>query len=198
MENCVENIGKGIVSEKILKSIKEGLKVLFVENKGKHNEEKQIAIVVNIKAKAQGFDIDYTFNLMDPSTGEIYLKSNGERRVWMLKKALESSTIKLIDENLKTCPSCGKKALEEGQNICYDCRHKVKKDFFDKKVVLDEKPFFLDDEQVDSLLGDTNTIVTARAGSGKTRVLTAKLIDLFFNQDVREDEVIAFCFNKKT
>lgn len=70
-----------------------------------------------------------------------------------------------------------------------------KKQFFQHRVSLNGRPFILDDEQIDAVLSNQHSIITARAGSGKTRVLTAKLIDLFVNCNVKEDEVLTFCFN---
>lgn len=73
---------------------------------------------------------------------------------------------------------------------------KEKQKFFETRVKMNGEPFKLDDEQAWAVLAPGNAIVTARAGSGKTRVLTAKLIDLFVNQDVKKDEALAFCFNR--
>ena len=72
----------------------------------------------------------------------------------------------------------------------------VKKSFFNDNVRIGNLPFILDDEQAGTLLSKTNTLITARAGSGKTRVLVAKIVDLIYNEKCKEDEVLAFCFNK--
>lgn len=42
-----------------------------------------------------------------------------------------------------------------------------------------------------------NTLVTARAGSGKTRTIVAKIIYLLAHEDVKPEEIIVFAFNKK-
>lgn len=86
---------------------------------------------------------------------------------------------------------------EEEQRILAAIRRvrNEKKKFFESRVKINGTPFILDDEQADAVLSDRHAIVTARAGSGKTRVLTAKLIDLLVNCGIRDDEVLAFCFN---
>ncbi|MCQ2564410.1 MAG: UvrD-helicase domain-containing protein, partial [Clostridia bacterium] len=68
--------------------------------------------------------------------------------------------------------------------------------FFINNVKVDNKPYELDDEQLDSVLINDNTLVTARAGSGKTRTLVAKLIYLFEKQNMNKNNVLAFCFNR--
>lgn len=86
--------------------------------------------------------------------------------------------------------------LEETRRIeaIKRARNKKRK-FFLERVSLNGEPVKLDDEQIDAVLSDGYSIVTARAGSGKTRVLTAKMIDLLANCGVKEDELLAFCFN---
>ena len=70
------------------------------------------------------------------------------------------------------------------------------KKFFNENVKFNDKPFTLDDEQIAAVLSNQNTLITARAGSGKTRVLIAKLIYLFECQKLNENNVLAFCFNR--
>lgn len=186
---------RSYVPNNTIKSIKEGMTVEYTKDSIRNTGTKY-ATIFNIRKNVINNEFVYTFNLMDAKTGVIFSKPDGEPKTWVLKNALESGAIKILDDNLQACPKCGRKILSEGQTICYECAHGEKKEFFDKKVALNDDAFTLDDEQVDAILSDTNTIVTARAGSGKTRVLTAKLIDLFYNQGIREDEVLAFCFNK--
>ncbi len=71
------------------------------------------------------------------------------------------------------------------------------KTWFEKHVTLDDKPYTLDLEQAKAVL-DThkNTIVTARAGSGKTRVIVAKVAYLVAIQKLRLDEIKIFVFNR--
>ena len=183
--------------EKIAKIIKEDLMVFYSSKQGSHLGCTTPVKIKNLVEVYQKDEVDFKFNLIDVKTG-LYLEKDGTRRVWMLDAALRLGTIMipLDDENLKVCSRCKRRACEETQDICHDCEIKEKKQFFSTKIKMDGKPFLLDDEQADCLLSNQHTIVTARAGSGKTRVLTAKLIDLFFNQGVKVDQVLAFCFNK--
>ncbi|MBR2387647.1 MAG: UvrD-helicase domain-containing protein [Clostridia bacterium] len=176
-------------SYEIPQNIKEGMIVLFVEKNGNDAGCTIVARIANLEQRGN----DYKVNLIEDETGE-YI---GGGRAWMLKKALQLGTI-LIPESgeIKVCPSCKKNLLDDDKTICLDCIREEKKNFFATRVELDGKPFVLDNEQADAIISSTNSIVTARAGSGKTRVLTAKLIDLFFNQGIKEDEVLAFCFNR--
>lgn len=61
-----------------------------------------------------------------------------------------------------------------------------------------DKPYLLDKYQA-KVIGDTrsNILVTARAGSGKTRTLVAKIVYLLAHEDIAPEEIIAFAFNKK-
>lgn len=45
--------------------------------------------------------------------------------------------------------------------------------------------------------GHKNTLVTARAGSGKTRTIVAKIVYLLAHEKVSPEEIIVFAFNKK-
>ncbi|MDE7395370.1 MAG: UvrD-helicase domain-containing protein, partial [Clostridiales bacterium] len=70
------------------------------------------------------------------------------------------------------------------------------KQFFAENVRLGGSTFTLDDEQLAAVLTEQNTLITARAGAGKTRVLIAKLIYLFEQQHLDANNVLAFCFNR--
>ena len=98
------------------------------------------------------------------------------------------------------CPKCKTHFLRGEEKICQSCvmeeAIEEKKKFFSSRIKLKDDPFLLDSEQTAAILNDNDTQVVARAGSGKTRVLTAKLIDLFVNYGVKENEVLAFCFNR--
>ena len=180
-------------SNHVIQNVKDGTKVIFYEKKQGRVTGSVVAKMVNV-IKVHD---NYKFNLINTATNEILLKENGEQRAWYLKKALESGTVSFLEsENLKLCPSCKKNLILKNKHICYDCKREEKKNFFASRVKMSGEPFFLDDEQINAVLSDRHCLVTARAGSGKTRVLTAKLIDLFFNQGVRQDEVLAFCFNR--
>lgn len=61
-----------------------------------------------------------------------------------------------------------------------------------------ESPYFLDKHQAAIVLDEhQNTLVTARAGSGKTRTIVAKIAYLVATKKATEKEIICFAFNKK-
>ena len=69
--------------------------------------------------------------------------------------------------------------------------------WFAEHVTLDGKPYTLDEDQVRAAIDDhKNTLVTARAGSGKTRVIVAKVAYLVAKQRVPLDEIAIFMFNR--
>lgn len=60
------------------------------------------------------------------------------------------------------------------------------------------KPFTLDKYQAAVILDShKNTLVTARAGSGKTRTVVAKIAYLIAHDHVTTEEIIVFAFNRK-
>lgn len=65
-------------------------------------------------------------------------------------------------------------------------------------ITEDGKPYSVDKNQAKIVL-DThkNTLVTARAGSGKTRTIIAKIIFLLVHENVPAESIIAFSFNRK-
>ena len=63
-------------------------------------------------------------------------------------------------------------------------------------VTIGGEPYRLDDEQAAVVLDEhKNTIVTARAGSGKTHTLVAKITYLIAKKQVRPGEILALGFN---
>jgi superfamily I DNA/RNA helicase len=70
-------------------------------------------------------------------------------------------------------------------------------DWFRNHVTLFGAPYTLDDDQVRATI-DThkNTLVTARAGSGKTRVIVAKVAYLVAHGLASLDEIAIFMFNR--
>lgn len=59
------------------------------------------------------------------------------------------------------------------------------------------RPYILDDDQANAVADNhKNTLVTARAGSGKTHTLVAKIIYLIAVQKQTPNEIIAFVFNR--
>lgn len=69
-------------------------------------------------------------------------------------------------------------------------------EWFKQHVMYDGKPYLIDREQAIAVADDSlNTIVTARAGSGKTRTLVAKIVYLISRCGVKPEEIMAFVFN---
>ena len=143
-----------------------------------------------------GRDGDYKISLKDKKSG-LLLKSGDKPRIWMLNRAIKVGTICLPNYD-QFCPVCQKNYLFQGQKLCQNCIdiREEKKNFFAQKVKINAQSFVLNNDQIEPLLSNRNLLVVARAGSGKTRVLVAKLIDLFYSEGLKEDEVLAFCFNR--
>lgn len=69
--------------------------------------------------------------------------------------------------------------------------------WFQEHVTLGGQPYTLDLDQAKAVLDDhKNTLVIARAGSGKTRVIVAKIAYLVASGRAKLDEIIAFMFNR--
>ncbi|MDO5481281.1 MAG: UvrD-helicase domain-containing protein [Candidatus Saccharibacteria bacterium] len=70
--------------------------------------------------------------------------------------------------------------------------------WFLDNITSDNKPYSLDSHQAKIVLDNhKNTLVTARAGSGKTRTVVAKCIYLLAHEKVNPEEIIIFAFNRK-
>jgi len=144
-------------------------------------------IISNIEQTKSG-----TMFCLRDAHSNLLLKKNG-----MILKLMAEIVIK---KNIVILDSPIYLEKEDVKEVTIDIDiNKAKRDelreFYSKQVKLDGKPFALDDEQLNAILSNKNTLVTARAGSGKTRVLVAKAIDLFENQDLNQTQVLAFCFN---
>lgn len=74
---------------------------------------------------------------------------------------------------------------------------KAFKSWFETHVSLGGKPYTLDLDQAKAVFDHhKNTLVTARAGSGKTRVIVAKVAYLVASQQAKLSEIAAFMFNR--
>ena len=68
--------------------------------------------------------------------------------------------------------------------------------WFRESVTYEREPYTIDYEQAAAVADESlNTIVVARAGSGKTRTLVAKIVYLVARCGVRPEEIMAFVFN---
>lgn len=73
----------------------------------------------------------------------------------------------------------------------------VTRRWFSEHVTLEGKPYTLDADQARAVIDHhKNTLVTARAGSGKTRVIVAKVAYLISRRQVSLDEIAVFMFNR--
>lgn len=69
-------------------------------------------------------------------------------------------------------------------------------EWFKKSVEYEGEPYVMDAEQARAVISDNmNTIVVARAGSGKTRTIVAKIVYLIARCGIKPDEIMAFVFN---
>ena len=68
--------------------------------------------------------------------------------------------------------------------------------WFKGAVTYEGEPYAVDAEQAAAIIDDSkNTIVVARAGSGKTRTIVAKIVYLVAKCGVRPEEIMVFVFN---
>ncbi len=77
-----------------------------------------------------------------------------------------------------------------------DVKVKEVQKWFEETVTYEGDPYLLDAHQAAAVADEgKNTLVVARAGSGKTRTLVAKIIYLVAKKGLRPDEITAFVFN---
>ena len=70
------------------------------------------------------------------------------------------------------------------------------KDYFKQNYTDGDSPLLLDDEQAFAIaLDKKRVLVSARAGSGKTRVIASKILYLLDHEHVPENAIISLSFN---
>lgn len=143
-------------------------------------------IICNVKKGAN----DIYFNARVKSSN-LLIKKDNVPIMWSAYYATKAGTIEI--ENLEYEDNFDKSDII-ADSYLNEKRDNLKKFFIDN-VVFNNDIFLLDDEQLNAVLSESNTLITARAGSGKTRTLIAKLIYLFEKERLNENNVLAFCFN---
>lgn len=102
--------------------------------------------------------------------------------------------LKSQNSQVKITQPIGVKSLDEV------LKNKAERDtlsaYFKEHVSFNGKPLNYDDEQLNAILSNQNTLITARAGSGKTRVIVGKIIKLLELENIKPDQIFAFTFNK--
>lgn len=70
------------------------------------------------------------------------------------------------------------------------------REWFRRSVTYEGEAYVMDDEQMEAVIDTSkNAIVVARAGSGKTRTIVAKIVYLVAKCGVKPDEIMTFVFN---
>ncbi len=90
-----------------------------------------------------------------------------------------------------------KKNFNDQQDVDLKAQVKTVQKWFAEHVTLFGQPYTLDYDQAKAVCDQhKNTIVTARAGSGKTRVIVAKITYLVASKQADLSEIAAFMFNR--
>ena len=128
------------------------------------------------------------FNAKDKKTGKTITKF-GRPVLWMAEYAITNGKIIIPNYKPKTIsePQIKMDPLKEQRNNL--------RNFFINNVLYENQPFYFDDEQLNAIISTQNSLTTARAGSGKTRTIIGKLIYLFEKENLKDNNVLAFCFN---
>ena len=112
-----------------------------------------------------------------------YLKnSHNKPRIFDLNKIYSIGKLKIgADINFQSRET---QAIEQFENL------------LKKHILYDNKKLTFDDQQIKAIVTDSNSIVTARAGSGKTRVIIGKLLYELEINNANPTNLLVFCFNK--
>ncbi len=145
--------------------------------------------IVFCNVKYETYEI--IFSARKQSNNAMIVNFDGKPIRWIARFALETGTITIDNPEYVSTSKPITTLIDSFKRQ----RDELKK-YFLEYVKFNGKAFNMDVEQLNSILPEQNTLVTARAGSGKTRVLIGKLIYLFEKQNMNADNVLAFCFNK--
>lgn len=159
--------------------IKEGTKVLFL-----YGSTYIETIVKNVENK--GDKLYCSLQRFD--NGEYLVNEQGKRRVWVVETLLKNKKI-ILDEREKE--KIKKKIDEEEQ------KKEAYKTFLDKSVIFSNNKLTYNEEQLQAIVSFENTLVTARAGSGKTRVIMGKILYLMEIEKMSKENIMSFCFNRE-
>ncbi|MBD5099724.1 MAG: UvrD-helicase domain-containing protein [Clostridiales bacterium] len=165
-------------------------------------QEKKIIIRDGMTGTYQGIPIifcnviyepyEIVFSARKQSNNAMIVNFDGKPKRWIARCAFETGEMTV--DNPEYAESSSKSPTAQINSLRQQ-RDELKK-YFVGHVKFNDAAFNLDIDQLNAILSEHNTLVTARAGSGKTRVLIGKLIYLFEKQNMDADNVLAFCFNK--
>ena len=178
-ENKMKNKNKTLT---VVNYIKNGVKARFYEDK------KEYMVILSDINKVNGVDF---CSLKYANTGKYLVNDKGEKRVWILDKLLTKS-LKLISEEQEKLEVEYKRTESERNK-----KIKTYTDTLDKSVLFNGKKLTYNKEQLNAIVSEGNTLVTARAGSGKTRVIMGKILYLMEIEKLSSENIMAFCFNRE-
>lgn len=95
---------------------------------------------------------------------------------------------------MSTAPRCGASGNENAYGLA---GAENIQEWFAEHVKLDGKAYTLDRDQANAVLAmNLSTLVVARAGSGKTRVIVAKIAYLIAHEGFSPEQILVFMFNR--
>lgn len=165
----------------------------WFEQRLKYYKEQQLKVLIEKKLRQYNFteaeDILSRSDLIDATWFEQILRYYKERQ---LKASIKD---KLCQYDFIGADKMSNALDRQSYETT---KAKYVKQWFEQHVYEDGRAYVLDEQQVIAVLNDNkNTIVTARAGSGKTRTLVAKVVYLAAKYNIKPDELLVFVFNKK-
>lgn len=175
----MNSINITINKPKLKSVIKDGMSGFYIENK----YTKIPVVICGVKKDYAG----YSFYALNKNNG-LYISKNNKPIRFVDTYAL-GNTIVIDTKEQSTKEKMGTKTEEEKE-------YRQLIDFFKNNIECDGCPYIIDKEQAKAVMSNKNTLVTARAGSGKTRVIVAKILYLIEFEKLNENNILTFCFNK--